>query len=85
MTTTTSSDLDDVRVKLTELAASGRVDELIELVITLLGSAQSSNTVLTSRLQMALRALYGRKSEKFSADQLSLLFAGLGGEAPETA
>ena len=85
MTTTTSSDLDDVRVKLTELAASGRVDELIELVITLLGSAQSSNTVLTSRLQMALRALYGRKSEKFSADQLSLLFAGLGDEAPETA
>ena len=71
MTTTTSSDLDDVRGKLTELAASGRVDELIELVIALLGSAQSSNTALTSRLQNALRALYGRKSEKFSADQLS--------------
>ena len=85
MTTTTSSDLDDVRGKLTELAASGRVDELIELVITLLGSAQSSNTALTSRLQNALRALYGRKSEKFSADQLSLLFAELGDEAPETA
>jgi hypothetical protein len=63
VTTTTSSDLDDVRGKLTELAASGRVDELIELVITLLGSAQSSNTALTSRLQNALRALYGRKSE----------------------
>ena len=85
MTTTTSSDLDDVRGKLTELAASGRVDELIELVITLLGSAQSSNTALTSRLQNALRALYGRKSEKFSADQLSLLFAELGDEAPEAA
>ena len=85
MTTTTSSDLDDVRGKLTELAASGRVDELIELVITLLGSAQTSNTALTSRLQNALRALYGRKSEKFSADQLSLLFAELGDEAPEAA
>ena len=82
MTTATSRDLDDVRGKLTELAASGRVDELIELVITLLGSAQSSNTALTSRLQNALRALYGRKSEKFSADQLSLLFAELGDEAP---
>lgn len=85
MTTPTTSDLDDVRGKLTELAASGRVDELIELVITLLGSAQNSNTALTSRLQNALRALYGRKSEKFSADQLSLLFAELGDEAPEAA
>ena len=85
MTTATSSDLDDVRSKLTELAAAGRVDELIELVIALLGSAQSSNTALTSRLQNALRALYGRKSEKFTADQLSLLFAELGNEAPDAA
>ncbi|MDQ2931309.1 MAG: IS66 family transposase [Gemmatimonadota bacterium] len=85
VTTTTSSDLQDVRGKLAELAESGRVDELIELVISLLGSAQQSNTALQARLQNALRALYGRKSEKFSADQLSLLFAELGNDAPEAA
>lgn len=82
MAATTTSDLADVRAKLADLADAGRVDELIELVISLLGDASQRNTALQVRLQNALRALYGRKSEKFSADQLQLLFAELGDAAP---
>jgi transposase len=84
-TTAPSSDLDDVRAKLVELATAGRVDDLIELVVTLLADARQSNTAIQARLQNALRALYGRKSEKLSADQLSLLFAELGDAAPDGA
>jgi len=83
--TATAADLDDVRKKLIELASAGRIGDLIDLVVTLLADARQSNTAIQSRLQSALRALYGRKSEKLSQDQLSLLFAELGDAAPEGA
>ena len=85
MSAATTSDLDDVRGKLAELAEAGRTDELIDLVISLLADARHSNTALQARLQNALRALYGKKSEKFSVDQLSMLFAELGDDAPDGA
>lgn len=80
-----SADLEDVRVKLSELAAAGRSDELIALVLDLLVRVRDDNTALQVRLHNALRALYGRKSEKTSADQLALLFEELEGEVPDAA
>ena len=74
------TELDAVRRKLEELLGEGRGAELIELVLTLLAEMGQTNTALTVRLQNALRALYGRKSQKVSAEQLSLLFAALGTE-----
>jgi hypothetical protein len=58
------------------------VDELIELVLTLLVQMRDKNTGLAARLASALRQLYGRRSEKISSEQLSLLFATLGDEVP---
>jgi transposase len=79
------AELDDVRRKLEELASDGRVAELIELVIALLAEVRDTNTALSVRLQNALRALYGRKSQQISTKQLSLLFAALGQELPAEA
>jgi transposase len=78
--TETNQSLDDlkvVRAQLEKLAAQGRMEELIELVIALLVKARNSNTTLTLRLQNALRMLYGRRSEKVTAEQLALMFEGL--------
>jgi transposase len=78
-------DLADVRAKLQAMAAEGRVDALIELVMSLLIRVREENTGLAARLQSALRMLYGRKSEKVSAEQLSLMLDALGPEAPDAA
>jgi transposase len=83
--TTKRSELADVERKLRELAAQGRVDELIALVVELLADAQRSNTALAARLGSALRQLYGRKSAKVSPEQLSLMFDQLGEAAPQSA
>lgn len=79
------ADLEHVGAKLKELAEQGRVDELVTTVIELLSQVRQQNTALQVRLHNALRQLYGRKSEKVSADQLSLLFAELGDQVPEGA
>jgi transposase len=79
------AELDDVRRKLEQLASEGRVAELIELVIALLSEMRDANTALSVRLHNALRALYGRKSQKISSEQLSLLFDALGLQVPPEA
>jgi transposase len=76
------TDLDDVRRKLEELLGEGRGHDLIEMVLALLAEVRDTNTALSVRLRNALRALYGRKSQKVSDEQLSLLFAALGQEPP---
>jgi len=78
-------DIEDVRSKLQELAAAGRVDELIELVLDLLLRVRKDNNALAVQLKGALRQLYGRRSEKVSGAQLSLLFNQLGTEVPDSA
>lgn len=80
-----SDDLKAIRSRLVELAAEGRVDDLIELVIDLLTRVRHDNSALTLRLRNALRLIYDRKSEKISAEQLSLMFDELKGAAPEFA
>jgi len=90
MTTATSAhklpdDLLDVRRKFEQLAAEGRVSDLIDLVVELLARMRDTNNSLTVRLQNALRELYGRKSQKVSAEQLSSMLASLGPDVPASA
>nr|WP_245678114.1 IS66 family transposase [Chondromyces crocatus] len=61
-----------VRRQLTQLADRGCVTELIEHVLGWLTQLTDAHHALTLRLQTALRALYGRKSQKVSSQQLSL-------------
>ncbi|HEU4410266.1 MAG TPA: IS66 family transposase zinc-finger binding domain-containing protein [Polyangiaceae bacterium] len=70
----------DVGKLLRAMAAEGRVEALIDLVLRLLLEVRSKNSALELRLQKALRALYGRKSQKVSAEQLALLLGELGAE-----
>jgi hypothetical protein len=77
-------DIEDVRGKLQELAAEGRVDELIDLVVDLLVRVRKDNNDLAVQLKGALRQLYGRRSEKVSGAQLSL-FDQLGKDVPASA
>jgi transposase len=74
-----------VRHKLEQLAAEGRVDALIELVVELLARMRDSHNALATRLAHALRELYGRKSQKVSREEVSSLLAVLGKDAPESA
>jgi transposase len=62
-------DLSDVRRKLEQLGAEGRVAEIIELVIELLARMRNSHNALATRLANALRELYGRKSQKVSTEE----------------
>lgn len=78
------ADIEDVRRKLEQLAAEGRVPDLINLVIQLLVRLRDTNTGLSVRLANALRELYGRKSQKISSEQLSLMLATLGDEAQKS-
>lgn len=80
-----SEDLGAVRAKLGELAAEGRIDDLVALVMELLARYRNDNASLAFRLTNALRMLYGRSSEKVSAAQLSLMFDALDQTAPEGA
>ena len=75
-------DLVAVRAKLQSMGEEGRIDELIVLVIDLLTRVKDENNALSIRLQKALRALYGRKSEKVSTEELKAMLAKLGEDAP---
>jgi transposase len=79
------ADLEDVRRQLRAMIESGRIDDALDLVIGLLIETRDSNTALAVRLHNALRALYGRKSEKVSSAQLELLLQALGADAPQAA
>ena len=90
MTTSTATtnlppDLQDVRRKLEQLAAAGRIDDLIALVVDLLARMRESNNSLATRLANALRELYGRRSQKVDHEILSKLLDSLGDDAPASA
>jgi transposase len=79
------ADIDDVRRKLEQLGAEGRIAELIDLVVELLMRACDVNNSLSVRLANALRELYGKKSQKVRSEELSSLLAQVGAEVPESA
>lgn len=84
-TNASKDDLAPVRAKLESMAHEGRVEELVELVLGLLSRVRDENTALTARLQSALRMLYGRRTEKVSSAQLTLMLEALGDAAPDAA
>jgi len=84
-TTPLPDDLLAVRHKLEQLAAEGRVDALIALVVELLARMRDSHNALATRLANALRELYGRKSQKVGREEVSSLLAVLGQDAPASA
>ncbi len=75
------SDLDAVRELLVRLIAQGQGDEAVTLVIKLLSELRDENVTLQQRLREALRRLYGRSSEKLTAQDQALLDRVLGGAA----
>lgn len=78
--------LEAVRATLSDLLHSGRGLEVVDLAVELLGRVRDDNTALQARLFAALRQLYGRKSERVSAEQLDLFLGQISEEAvPEGA
>lgn len=78
-------DLAAMRKVLVAMAEEKGAESVITMLVDVLGQARAQNTQLQVRVQQLLRQLYGRKSEKVSAAQLSLLLQGLGEHAPTTA
>ena len=79
------ADRKDVRAHAMALAAQGGMEAAVDLLLELLATIRGANDALTARLHTALRALYGRKSEKVSLEQLLLAFETLQGDTPEAA
>lgn len=76
------SDLQAVKLKLRQMAYAGQVDAMLEAVFELLLSVRRNNDSLNSQIASLLRQLYGRRSEKISAAQLSLMLENLGEDVP---
>lgn len=72
-------DLDDVRDYLKKLLQQGHTEQALTMIMELLTHMKDVNTAITVRLHDALRQLYGRKSERFVADdnQLELFLSEL--------
>ena len=79
----TPEDLAAMRHVLVAMAEEKGAEEVITMLIDLLANARAHSTQLQVRLEKALRQLYGRKSEKVSTAQLSLLLEGLTETAPK--
>lgn len=67
-------DIEALRNKLRALAAEGRFDEAIEILLEMLVRVRDDNTALRVKLHNAIRQIFGRKSEQVSVDQLALAF-----------
>jgi transposase len=70
-------DLSDVRAMLSKLLADGRGDEMVAMVVGLMEKLLTKNSQLEWRLQVALRQLYRKRSEKVSPEQLALFLSQL--------
>jgi transposase len=71
------TDLSAVRQQLLGMLQQDRKEEALDLILGLLSKMLEKNTLLEFRLQMALRQLYRKKSEKLSGDQLLLFLSQL--------
>jgi transposase len=70
-------ELAGVREMLAKLLVEGRGGEMVTMVVELLQKLLIKNTQLEWRLQMALRQLYRKRSEKVSPEQLALFLSQL--------
>jgi transposase len=80
-----ASDLKALRALCVSMIRDERMDDALDLVIGLLGELRNQNDTLQVRLKSALRRLYGRRSEKLSAEQLELFERVLGESLAPTA
>jgi len=69
------SDIDAVGALLTRMIAEGQSEAAVSLVVELLSALRDEVDTLGHKLQAALRLLYGRKSEKLSAQDRAELAA----------
>jgi transposase len=76
-------DLDAVRALLKRLASEGRADDAIEMALGLVSALRTDNTSLRLQLMQAMRARFGRTSEKVSAEQLALFLDQIAEDLPE--
>jgi transposase len=83
--TQSPEELAAMRKMLVAMAEEKGAESVITMLVDVLGQAQAKNTQLQTRVEQLLRQLYGRKSEKVSAAQLSFLLQGLVEQAPATA
>lgn len=80
---TAKTDIESVASHLKQLLAEGRNDDVLEMVIGLLTQMRDQNNVLQLRLMKLLRQQFGRKSERISTEQLSLLLGELAEQATD--
>jgi transposase len=76
-----ASDIQGVRAYVLQMLSQGRGAEAIEMLVDLLSRLREAHTSTVQRLQLALRQLYGRRSEKLSANTLQMLLSFLKDEA----
>ncbi len=66
-----------LRALIENLLERGERDALIETVLGMIEALSGENRDLSFRLQKALKALYGRRSERISTSELQLVLQGL--------
>jgi transposase len=72
------SDLESVRDYVMGLLQSGKADQAIDILLSLVARMTEAHNAVSVRLQQALRQLYGKKRERFvSPDQLAFFFGQL--------
>jgi transposase len=69
-----------VRAYVLQMLSQGRGAEAIEMLVDLLWRLREAHTSTVQRLEQALRQLYGRRSEKLSANTLQMLLSFLSAE-----
>ena len=67
----------DLRQILLEVHQRGGIELVLETVLSMISSLSGENRDLSFRLQKALKALYGRRSERISTSELQLVLQGL--------
>ncbi len=70
-----------LRHVLLEVHQRGGIDLMLETVLSMISSLSGENRDLSFRLQKALKALYGRRSERISTSELQLVLQGLASPA----
>ncbi|MEM6559950.1 MAG: hypothetical protein AAF605_09220, partial [Myxococcota bacterium] len=80
-----SAELEALRRSAETLISGGDSGKAVDVLLDVISSLQSDNQRLVDRLVQSHRALYGRRSEKLTAEELGQLVLALGGSEAEAA
>jgi transposase len=80
-----AADVKDLREMVSALIAKGNGEKAIDTLFDVIESLQQDNQRLTYRLAAAIRARFGRKSERLKAEELGQLVLALGGTEGQAA